>query len=333
MLRQSLVAVICVVGLQWNAPAQEWARKMFKETSHAFGTVAKDAKVEYEFKFKNIYVEDIHIASVSSSCGCTTPSITKDTLKTYETSSILAHYNTDRFTGKKGATIKVVIDKPFYAEVQLKVAGFIRTDINLQPEFVDLGSLDQGSVGEKSINVSYLGGSNWKILDVKSANPHLEVEVDETERRGGRVSYAMKVRLNGDAPAGYIKEQLTLVTNDKNSPEVPVMVEGRVVADLTVSPSTLSMGALKPGQSVTRKIVIQGKRPFKITSVSCEDDCFKFDVNETEKKVHLIPVTFTAGDKAGKVTPKIKIVTEFGEEQELAELSVFALVVEPKLNK
>ena len=51
------------------------------------------------------------------------------TLKTYEKGAIIAHFNTDTFSGQRGATLTVTIDKPFYAQVQLHVSGFIRTDV------------------------------------------------------------------------------------------------------------------------------------------------------------------------------------------------------------
>ena len=60
-----------------EAGAQEWATKMFRETSHNFGKVARNAKIEYRFPIYNPYKETVHVAAVSSSCGCTTPEIVK----------------------------------------------------------------------------------------------------------------------------------------------------------------------------------------------------------------------------------------------------------------
>ncbi len=110
---------------------QEWARKMFKVTEHDFGTCARNARAEYEFVFENLYMEDVHVAGVRTSCGCTTPSVVNPTLKTYEKGAILAHFNTDHFLGQRGATLTVTIDKPFYAEVQLHVSGYIRSDVDV----------------------------------------------------------------------------------------------------------------------------------------------------------------------------------------------------------
>ena len=53
---------------------QDWARKMFDDTTtHDFGVVARGAKAEHRFVIENIYEEDAHIKSVTSSCQCSKP--------------------------------------------------------------------------------------------------------------------------------------------------------------------------------------------------------------------------------------------------------------------
>ena len=76
------------------AHAQEWANKMFNVTNHNFGTVARGSKTEFRFTFRNLYKEDLHVVGVRTSCGCTSPEVTKRDLKTHETSEVVAKFNT-----------------------------------------------------------------------------------------------------------------------------------------------------------------------------------------------------------------------------------------------
>lgn len=294
--------------------AQEWARKMFDETQHNFGTVARGAKTEYRFHFKNIYVPEIHVSGIRASCGCTTPWVTKDTLKTYEESEIVAHFNTDRFSGQRGATLTVTFDRPYYAEVQLRVDGYIRTDVVVDPGSVEFGAIDQGRPAEKQVQIAYAGRPDWKIVDIKSSNPFLKANVTEASRRGGQVSYRLAVSLAANAPAGYLQDQLLLVTNDPRATQVPVAVEGRVVPELVVNPSSLSLGRLQPGQHVTKQLVVQGKTPFRVVGVECSHEGFEFKLDpratEQAKTVHLIPVSFAAGDQPAKIMEMIRIQTD-----------------------
>lgn len=310
MNRSLCIALTLVLLAAAQAPAQEWAKQLFKTHSHDFGTVARGSKTIYEFEMENVFEEDIHIASVRASCGCTIPSIKKDTLKTWEKGAIIAEFNTRAFLGQRSATVTVTIDKPFYAEVQLNVKGYIRSDIVFNPGTVNFGEVDNGSPAVKKVELSYAGRDSWKILDVRSANPHLEVELNEKTRGGGRVAYEMQVRLTDDAAEGYLEDQLTIITDDARLKNIALPVEGRIVAPLTVSPGSLFLGVLEPGQKVTKQLVVKGKQPFKVLAVKCSDNCFEFKTTTEAKTLHLIPVTFTAGDSPGKLVQTIEIETD-----------------------
>lgn len=334
MVRNVACMLLIIVLSAAGAEAQEWAKRMFPVTDHDFGSVAKGAKVEFPFTFENLYLEDVHVVSVTSSCGCTSPSATKDFLKTYEEAAINAVFNTRTHEGRKSATLTVRLDKPFAAEVQLHVKGYIRSDVVLTPGSADLGTVDQGNTTPKTITVRYAGRGDWKIVAAKPNSPHVHASLKETSRVGGQVSYDLSVQLDPQAPVGYLKDQVVLVTDDAEARTIPVDVEARVMSEITVSPSSLFLGALSPGQQVTKKIVVQGKRPFSIKGVKCENSNFTFTTPTAPAKMHLIPVTYTAGDKAGKVEQKVLIETDLGGEV-TPEFTAFAQVLkpEPEANK
>jgi hypothetical protein len=299
---------------------------MFADTSHDFGTVARGSKAQYRFKFTNPYVEPAHIVSIRSSCGCTTAEATKTELKTWETGDIVATFNTNAFLGVHSATITVTLDKPFVAEVQLQVTGVILSDVVLQPGMVDLGTIDSGQGAEKKILLTHTGRSDWNISDVQSANTNFEVEVNENQRSGGTVSYNLVVRLKPTSPVGYINDQLFLVTNDLEGQRIPIDVVGRVVADVTVSPTSLALGTLNPGQSVTKNVVIRSKKPFKVLSIVCDDE-FSCKLPDDAREVQLIPITFTAPRQTGKIVKAIKIKTDLGDNA-VPEITCQATVVD-----
>jgi hypothetical protein len=128
-----------------------------------------------------------------------------------------------------------------------------------------------------------------------------------------QTTYDLTMRLKPDAPAGYVKGQLILVTNDPRATQIPMDVEGRVVAEVTVSPQLLSLGAVAPGGSVTKNVVVRANRPFCVTGISCPDGCLSCEPKSTPATVHILPVTFTAGNAAGKVERQLKIATDLGE--------------------
>jgi hypothetical protein len=299
---------------------------MFPEQDHDFGSVARAAKAEHLFTFTNPYLEDVHVAGVRSSCGCTIVRVDKPLVKSRESSEIVATFNTRAFTGQRGATVTVTFDRPYYAEIQLHVKGYIRSDVVFVPASVQFDGVSQGTAIEKKVAVHYAGRNDWRILDVRSPNSHLSGKVSEVSRQGGSVVYELFVGLDANAPAGYIQDHLVLVTNDRNKTQVPICVEGIVQPEIMVSPASLFMGIVHPGETVTKQVVVRGKQPFRILGVDCDGSSFKFETaSETAPKpLHMIPVTFAAGDRPGKVEAKIRIQTDLGNRAR--ELPTYAVV-------
>jgi len=296
---------------------QDWAKAMFDHLSYDFGVVARGAKVEHRFIIENIYEEDVHIQSVSSSCGCSKVEVEKRSLKTWEKTGVVVVLDTRGFLGRKDAVITVVFDAPFHAEVQLNIYSYIRRDVVVQPGAVEFGTVPQGAETTRTVKVSYAGRSDWRIERVECRNPHLEVHFSEIQRTAGQVAniaYELTAKLKADAPPGYIKDQLVLVTNDANpqAARVPVSVEGVVAAALSVRPAVLLMGVGEVGQPLTRNVVVQGQAPFRILAVRCDDRRFQCRLPSEAKTIHILPITFLAAQpaKPGTVKSKLRIETD-----------------------
>lgn len=290
--------------------SRSWADKMFKVRTHDFRAVGRGTKCEYRFNFTNLYEQDIHIAAVRSSCGCTTPTVTKNTLKTHEEAAVVAKFNTETFIGQKSATVTVVIDRPTYAEVRLTVSGFIRTDITFDPPEVAFGEIGTKETSKNDIVITHNGNPNWQITDVRSLCPHLQVQLSKPERLPNQVKYRMQVNVLPSMPEGDVHERLTLVSNDRKFPTTEMSINGRVRPTLSVSPAAVSFGTVAAGNSSAKRLVIRGDDPFSVKQVVCPDGRFKFDLPEGSKKLHIINVQFTAGETPSKIGQEIRIITD-----------------------
>jgi hypothetical protein len=312
------LAGLLVFALAGVAPAeaQQWARKMFTgETVHDFGIVAADSDAVHRFELQNIYEEDIHIASVSSSCHCTIASLEKQTLKTWDKSAIVARFNTSAFRGQKQATLTVRIDRPYYAEVQLIVRGNIRGNVAFEPGSVQFGDVKQGAKAEQKISVVHRGNPSWRITDVKTTFDMNQIKVGLTERyrQNGQVNYDMIVQLQDNVPAGYVQGELFIETNEGRQFRYPLAFHGRVVPSLELSPRILTLGPISPGEVVERKILLKADTPFRVTSIECSDDCLKIEAPGEPRKLHMMTVRYTAGDTPGQHQHSAEIQTDLGE--------------------
>ncbi len=314
---------VLVLGLLAHRPgdafAQKWATDMFPTRDHDFGTVARNSEAIYEFQFKNLYQEELVIRSIRSSCGCITPSFTKQRLKSLETGAIVAKYNTDKFVGNRSATITVTFEKPFYAEVQLKASGVIRGDVVLEPGKLDFGGASSFADNRKNLIVDYRGGvSNWQIVDVTSTFPHVRVSLQETQRQRGRVMYSLSVRLLPELGPGLHQADLMLVTNDPNNREIPVTISAQLLEPIRVTPDHFDLGDVAPGQQITKHILVRSTEECQISSATADSPSVVPAIAAGAKNMHKIPIVFTASSEAGPMTATVTIKTDQGEAQTVA---------------
>jgi hypothetical protein len=329
MFRPFVTSIAVILLTASTLPAQEdWARRLFTVTEHDFGAVAKGAMAEYTFVITNNVQGDVHIASVRTSCGCTSPSIEngKSTLKTYETSGILAHLNSDTHIGQRAATLTVTFDRPAYAEVQLQIRALVLTNILMEPTSLQFGTVQQGKASEAKVRIYRADFGNWQIDGVHLSDPYLHGQVIPVARQGGQVWYDLKVTLDPKAPPGYLSDHAVLTTNDPLIRQMPIQVGGQVQPNVAVSPSDIFLGVVHVGEKVTKRLVVRADKPFRITSITGDKRAFEIPQPPSDaKSIHIIPVTFVAQDEIGKVVKTIHIETDIGG----AQATSYAVVNEP----
>ena len=304
------VLLFCLATSPTTAIAENWAEKMFPVRSHDFRSVGRGAKSEYRFEITNPYEQDVHIASVRTSCGCTTPTINKRTLRTHETGEIIAALNTDSFIGQKSATVTVTFDRPSFAEVKLKVSGYIRTDISFDPPEMNFGEFQSGETPEREVTITHVGNPNWEITDVRSHCRQLKVRLLSVERSSRKVEYRMSVRLEGAMPDGEMRERITLISNDPNFPTTEMLLFGRSEPLVSVSPAAVSLGDVTAEGIKEQRLIVKSEEPFEVRNVLCEDPRIEFEVGAGKKKVHFVKMRFRGNGSADSVAQEVQIVTD-----------------------
>ncbi|MGI9468053.1 MAG: DUF1573 domain-containing protein [Rubripirellula sp.] len=295
----SLVSVTTLVTFAPHCAAQSlnW-KEIFPVRKHDFGTVAVAAKTEFSFPIENTSNRPIHIRTVRASCGCTTPIIESKTIAPNETSYIRARFNTDTFKGKRGANLTVVIDRPVYTEVRLRVDGYIRSDMVFHPGAVEFENVNANEPVTQAVKVLYAGRKNWQIREIESPRSWLVADFRELSRARGRINYEVAVTIESGAPTGFFQDELVVLTNDSEMPRVPLRVSGEITAPLRISPGVIALGKIKPGTITLKKLVVLGQQPFVIKSVTAEGWKVDVSLSGEAKKTHILQPKFTASDDA-----------------------------------
>ena len=296
-----------------------WAEKMFDSTSHDFGVIAVTAKVTHRFQVKNLYRETVHIASVKTSCGCSVAQPSKSTLASGEVIAIdvtMDMRRTRMTTTRKSAVLTVVFDRPTIAEVKIPVRARVRKDLVMTPGSADFTGVEEGKGASRTLKLRYAGRGDWTIKQVEINSPHLTARVEETRRvetsrlgiftKFHEVHYDLVIDLKPSTPAGLLRETIVLISDDKKTPRIPVLVEATVESDFTISPmagGVVSLGSLVPGRAKRVSVVIKGREDFQVSKIEAgtSSGVFRTKLSEATRRVHVLPLTVTAPEGVSEI--------------------------------
>lgn len=128
--------------------------------------------------------------------------------------------------GRDSGTLTLHTDAPDDPEVKVPLTLIVRGNLNIIPEQLSFGLVNQGDQRTKTITVS-TSKEKLKIKKVKCDLGFLTTNVEE--REAGK-SFQIKVTTEANAPDGQFDGTLTIETDDSLQPKVEIPVNGRVRA-------------------------------------------------------------------------------------------------------
>lgn len=284
---------------QFGIQPSGWAEPMFEALQYDFGIVAKGAETKHRLKVVNRFPNPVHIQGAGTPCKCVTARVLQETIPPGETGYIELTLDTKKFEGSIDKTLMVTFDHPQFATVGIPIRAFIRKDVEIGGK-VEFGAIPKGSPAERRIQVVFHrpGGA---IRDVVTRNKELEVSFRELGRAPGGAHYEVVTTLKATAPAGELRDQITLITEDPTNPALPVIVEGTIEPEFVLNRELVDFGTLAPGARGTVNIVIRGRRPFTIEKIESDETAGTFEVRlpKDPKTVHTLPLTVTAPSEPG----------------------------------
>ena len=317
----AIIGIILSATPGLRAEDSEWARAMFEKDMLRinYKSVAKGQDVYFKLRVTNIYQEDMQITALATSCGCLSWDENKIApngalalpgpilIPSGQSKTITLRLDTIRHHGEKRGTFGTVTffepSKNQFGTATIYAEGYIRTDVVIQPGSVNFGSVDPNKAAEQRLTVNYAGRNNWTLTSAKFNSPHLSAEIVEKSRGNGLVNYELIVKLSETAPIGSLRDQMVLVTDDANNPQIPVQVEARIEPEIVVTDA--NFGPLVPGKPKEAQVVVRYTKvpvkPFKIEK--CErteqDDSIKIKKSDAIRPLHQISLTFTPPNKPG----------------------------------
>ena len=326
----ALIACVSAETAAVRAAQPDWLASVFPERFHDFGVVARGSQVRYSFPVVNRSGFEVRIVSWKTKCGCTNVRVGSKVIPPGTQTTIEATIDTSRFQGPKASGLTLTLDRPALTEVALDMNCFIRADITMAPGLIDFGVVRPSEKPATTVlTLNYAGGrSNWEIADMKTQTAKVKAVAKELGRTAlGQIQWQVTATLETGLTNGYFKDEITLITNDSPPQSIPISVVANVQSAVTVSPSIINFGALKPGQSVSKVVRVRSSAPFTITKLSGSESA----IAAVEEKGgsapdHTVSVTLKAPDSAGPFHAILSVESDLKDEPP-AQIKTFATIV------
>jgi hypothetical protein len=321
----SRVVMLWICLTSTVAAQENWAEGLLSPRSLDFGTIATGSESVKWVTVKNNLQVSVELSGVSTACQCaqaTMPS--KRLLQPGEETAIEVRMNTLSFQKLRETTLTVTFGSPGFVSVSIPIRAYIRTDVVFEPGKLDFGNVEYSKGAEQVLKIMYAGRADWTIEDVKCAHPDMKCELREISRNaqavnGINVEYSLRFRLSGEAKVGRFLEYATLETDDAKSPRIPLIVQGVVVPDVSISNPHTEVRALRVGQSAVVRLVIRGTRPFAIAGADFGGLAESFVMLPNDKvggdeKLRIVELKFTAPNRPGRFSEVMRLRVEGREE-------------------
>jgi Protein of unknown function (DUF1573) len=205
--------------------AQTGSALEFEQTVHDFGEMEQSKPQDYIFKFKNSSTQPISLTMVKASCGCTTPSYTREPIGAGKTGEIKVQYNAAK-VGDFTKTVRVEYDSLMDKAVTLTIKGTVKAKPG---EEANLVMNLPGSVQTPAVVYSIPRGA----LAFEKMIENLQ---EITSENSGTIDFRFK---------NVSDKVVNILDHIMNDPEISVLVKDKV---------------LQPGQESSISVTVDGRK-------------------------------------------------------------------------
>lgn len=239
---KKLLLAITLLGTFLSGQAQQTTVVQFDKTEHNFGAIKEvNGPVTCEFTFRNMGQEPFIISSVEASCGCTTPSYSKDPVKPGKYGFIKAIYDPKNTEGDFNKLITVVGNTnqgPFYLTIKGNTMARPRTILDEYPALMGnlrfpVNHIVLGDLGTRQLDTAYIkiynpSAKNIRLLRMKGPDhiwtKMLPVTIDSKQVL--QIPFMFSAYRKNEL--GYVFDRIQLITDDDQMPEKELIIVANI---------------------------------------------------------------------------------------------------------
>lgn len=224
----------------------------------------------------------LRILDVKADCGCTVPTLAKDSLAPGESTQIEIQFNSKKFHGNVIKVVNIESNDPINGQVDVMIHANVHTPLVMDPSNQRLGfkrSL-KGEVQTRQAKFTAMDVADLQISADKSRQQLFDVKAINNFEGDPQVS-VLEVSIPADMPPGRHRDHVRVTTNVEEFPTVDFEIQAYIIQSLTVSPETVSFRYKTQFKQSIRVAPFEKGTDFQITGAEIDLPEISVEVIET----------------------------------------------------
>jgi hypothetical protein len=256
------------------------------------GTVSQGIVVDAVFELVNEGNATLTVKAVRPTCGCTVADFDRE-IAPGATGTVKAKLDTKDFAGPISKSILVMTDDPQTPTVTLVIKADVRPFVEILPRpLIRFNAVSHEPMSQTFIVAGADPEQSLKVNKIESSVPFIATSIrklGEEEKLAGKSKdqYEVTMTLTDEAPVGPVNAVLTVNTDVKEAPKVPVKVYGVVRALIHVTPTQVQFGSVESRTRPGRNLIVVNNRTdgskVQVTGAKIDDAAFDARITTIEE--------------------------------------------------
>ena len=312
----ALVGLVVVVGIWMGVRDRRPAipQAVFETREKNLGRIPAGTGVDLSFAIRNAGGKDLHIQSVTGTCGCLSPQ-KPDRVRPGKSDLIRVRFEpAPQWSGEVQKELTVLTDDPKEPEIKLHLIADIDPIIAIDPPSPVQIPVHRGEVVNRVVRLTPRKGSGIVLSQPKSASPLLKAVLVPPVAADPAGSYLLKLTLGPCKGNGDVSAAVMIRTNAQQLPIANVVAVGLQQDGTLASPSSIMFSSTPSGaagdQLTNLQVFTRSSKEFKVTRVQCSLPELQTRVHtESPGRLYSLRVLRKQPLKSGRHTGQLEILT------------------------
>ncbi|MFC1677361.1 DUF1573 domain-containing protein [Planctomycetota bacterium] len=285
--------------------------KVAKECEITFGRIRQNIKIKHSLIIENRTSEFVNIKGVTTPCECTASIVEKKEIAPGENTKIELTIDTADMLGDFHKPCLITLEKSEFGPIKVKLKGFVfLPKVAFEPNGINFGNILSGVEVIRLVNIVNKYGklAEWKITDVQTSNPHIDVEYNKNRN-------VLICKLNTKTPIGVLDEKIIVEIVDPNGTyAIDIPVKGNIIGPLKVEPKGINLGEVHKNELIKSQFRISSIRGKTSLNIFPTDKSVGLELLRQKKGIYEYSVQIQAPNKLGIFKEKITFETNLKEQ-------------------